>query len=173
MIKRIFACVLAVLMALPVLLAQEPIVITGTVMSSDNETLPGATVRLLGSKEAVVTDIDGNFTLKVPAGAANKKIQISFIGMHSVEMEVSKISSPVTVRLTDDETQLEEVVVTGYTTLSKERATGSFGTLSVKKIEKKLASQPGNGPARCCRRISHRAKAQRPQPRQHLQYYRS
>lgn len=84
MFKRIFACILAVLIALPVLFAQEPIVITGTVMSSDNETLPGATVRLLGSKEAVVSDIDGNFTLKVPASAANKKIQISFIGMHPV-----------------------------------------------------------------------------------------
>lgn len=140
MFKRIFACILAVLIALPALFAQEPIVITGTVMSSDDESLPGATVRLLGSKEAVVTDIDGKFTLKVPAAAANKKIQISFIGMQPVEMEVSRISSPVTIRLNDDETQLEEVVVTGYTTLSKERATGSFGTLSAKKIEKKLAT---------------------------------
>lgn len=114
--------------------------ITGTVISADDEPLPGATVSLQGGKEATAIDLDGKFTLKVPASAAEKKIHVSYIGMRPVEMTVSKISSPVTVRLMDDETRLDEVIVTGYTTLSKERATGAFDTLSSKKIETKVDS---------------------------------
>ena len=140
MIKRIFASVLAVLIALPVLLAQGPVVITGTVVSIDDEPLPGATVSLLGTKEATATDVDGKFSLRIPATATDKKIHVSYIGMRPVEMSVSKITGPVTIRLMEDENRLDEVIVTGYTTLSKERATGAFGTLSAKKLETKLST---------------------------------
>ena len=140
MIRRIFASVLAVLVALPVLLAQGPVVITGRVISTDDEPLPGATVSVVGTKDATATDVDGNFTLRVPATATDKKIQATYIGMRPVEMAISGITGPVVIRLVDDETRLDEIIVTGYTTLSKERATGAFGTLSAKKLETKLAT---------------------------------
>ena len=140
MIKRIFASVLSVLIALPVLLAQGPIVITGTVISTDDEPLPGATVSVPGTKDVTATDIDGKFSLKVAAENKDKKIQATYIGMLPVEMAISKINGPVTIRLSEDENRLDEVIVTGYTTLSKERATGAFGTLSAKKLETKLAT---------------------------------
>ncbi len=73
MIRRIFASVLAVLVALPVLLAQGPVVITGRVISTDDEPLPGATVSVVGTKDATATDVDGNFTLRVPATATDKR----------------------------------------------------------------------------------------------------
>lgn len=139
MIKRILSSILLVLMALPVLMAQEPIVITGTVISTDDEPLPGATVSVLGTKDATATDFDGKFTLRVPASSKDRKIQVTYIGMRPVEMSISKITGPVTIRLAEDENRLEEVIVTGYTTLSKERATGAFGSLSAKKLETKLA----------------------------------
>lgn len=131
---------LAVLVALPVLLAQGPVVITGRVISTDDEPLPGATVSVVGTKDATATDVDGNFTLRVPATATDKKIQATYIGMRPVEMAISGITGPVVIRLVDDETRLDEIIVTGYTTLSKERATGAFGTLSAKKLETKLAT---------------------------------
>ena len=60
--------------------------------------------------------------------------------MRPVEMAISGITGPVVIRLVDDEARLDEIIVTGYTTLSKERATGAFGTLSAKKLETKLAT---------------------------------
>ncbi len=77
MIKRILSSVLLVLMALPVLVAQEPIVITGTVISTEDEPLPGATVSVLGTKNATATDFDGKFTLRVPASNKDRKIQVT------------------------------------------------------------------------------------------------
>ncbi|WP_286524688.1 SusC/RagA family TonB-linked outer membrane protein [Duncaniella freteri] len=140
MIKRLFASLLLVLMTVSAVMAQNPVVITGSVLADDGEPLPGATVAISGTSNATATDIDGRFTLKVPAAKKDGKIHVSYIGMRPVEMAISMIKGPVEIRLQDDDNRLEEVIVTGYATLSKERATGSFGTISSKKLESKLAT---------------------------------
>lgn len=140
MIRRSIASLLLALAALPAAMAQAPVVITGTVLSGDGEPLPGATVSVPGTSAVTATDIDGKFSLKLTGDSNVKKIQATYIGMHPAEMSVAGISGPVTFRLVEDDTRLDEVIVTGYATLSKERATGAFGTLSAKKIEQKLAT---------------------------------
>ena len=67
MIKRLFASLLLVLMTVSAVMAQNPVVITGSVLADDGEPLPGATVAISGTSNATATDIDGRFTLKVPA----------------------------------------------------------------------------------------------------------
>ena len=129
-----------VLVTVSAVIAQNPVVITGSVLADDGEPLPGATVAVSGTSNATATDIDGRFTLKVPAAKKDGKIHVSYIGMRPVEMAISMINGPVEIRLQDDDNRLEEVIVTGYATLSKERATGSFGTISSKKLESKLAT---------------------------------
>ncbi len=119
---------LLVLVTVSAVIAQNPVVITGSVLADDGEPLPGATVAVSGTSNATATDIDGRFTLKVPAAKKDGKIHVSYIGMRPVEMAISMINGPVEIRLQDDDNRLEEVIVTGYATLSKERATGSFGT---------------------------------------------
>ena len=131
---------LLVLVTVSAVIAQNPVVITGSVLADDGEPLPGATVAVSGTSNATATDIDGRFTLKVPAAKKDGKIHVSYIGMRPVEMAISMINGPVEIRLQDDDNRLEEVIVTGYATLSKERATGSFGTISSKKLESKLAT---------------------------------
>lgn len=140
MIKRCITCILLMFVAIQVMTAQNPLVVTGRVLGSDDEPLPGATVSVTGTSVATATDIDGNFTLKVPVANTNGKIHASYIGMRPAEMAISKISGPVTLKLIEDDNKLDEIIVTGYTTLSKERATGSFGTVSAKKLEGKLST---------------------------------
>ena len=97
--------------------------VRGQVLDEQGEPLIGVTVRVPDSKTGVVTDMDGRFTLRVPAGSS--KLLFSYIGKKDVEMEAST-RRPLRVVMEDNTRLLDDVVVTGYQTLSRERVTGSF-----------------------------------------------
>ena len=82
--------------------------ISGTVVSQeDGEAIIGASVIVEGTKTGVATDIDGRFSIDVPAG---KKLVVSYIGMQS------KVVTPkpgMKIALVVDDKTLQEVVVTG------------------------------------------------------------
>jgi Outer membrane receptor proteins, mostly Fe transport len=94
-------------------------------------------VVIKGSNIGVATDIDGKYTLKVN----NDKtvLVFSFVGMLPQEI-VCKANSQQDVTLLFDTEQMDEVVVTGYQTISKERATGSFNIVNKKVLEKPTLS---------------------------------
>lgn len=100
----------------------------------DGSLLPGVVVRSKTTKAAVTTDIDGHFEIKVPADGI---LVFSFLGMESLEMQVGN-KSELTVYLKENSTELEEVIVTGYQTISRERAAGSFSVINQKDIQNKL-----------------------------------
>ena len=65
-------------------LAQK--VIHGTVISKDDsEPIMGATVRVVGHNVGAATNLDGKFTINLPAGAS--KLSVSYVGMHTQEVE--------------------------------------------------------------------------------------
>lgn len=107
--------------------------IRGVVFGSDGETLPGASVLIKGTKHGAVTDIDGAFGLQVKEG---QTLIISFVGMQTQEVVVTK-KNDYQIRLASDANLLDEVMVTGYQTLSKERSTGSFAKVSAATLEMK------------------------------------
>lgn len=72
--------------------------------------LPGATVLIAGTSIGTVTDLQGNFTLSVPQSAT--QMEISFIGYRMREVPISE--GPITIALEEDNSSLQEVVVTGY-----------------------------------------------------------
>lgn len=96
--------------------------VRGQVFDEQGEPLIGVTVRVPGSKTGAVTDMDGCFTLRMPKEGG--KLLFSYIGKKDVEMEPS--SRPLRVVMEDNTRLLDDVVVTGYQTLSRERVTGSF-----------------------------------------------
>ena len=89
----------------------QNIQVKGTVVSgSDNEPLPGVNVVVKGTTNGGITDLDGNFTLSVPADAT---LSITYIGFKSQEVAVNGKNSLKIVLQEDSET-LDEVVVVGY-----------------------------------------------------------
>ena len=81
------------------------------------------------TKNAAVTDFDGNFTLKLQK---SKTIVISYIGM--VTQEVNATGGDLKITLQDDNASLEEVVVVGYTSKARKDLTGSVGSVSGAKL---------------------------------------
>ncbi len=111
--------------------AQE-LTVTGTVTDSTEEPMIGATVQIDGTKNVVVTDLDGNFTLKNVA--PNATLVVSYIGYKTEKIAVNG-QSTINVVLTEDSEALDEVVVIGYGgTRARRDLTGSVGSVSGTKL---------------------------------------
>jgi TonB-linked SusC/RagA family outer membrane protein len=105
--------------------AQERTV-SGVVRSDDGETLPGASVVIKGTTEGTTSDIDGNYSIKVPNGDA--VLVFSFVGMTTKE-EVVGARSTIEVGMEMGQL-MEEVVVTALG-ISREKKSLGYSTQSV------------------------------------------
>ena len=116
--------------------------VTGTVTDSDGMPLPGVTVRIKDATGGTVTNLDGVFVIKAPEGMKSGTLIFSFIGMKEQEIAVKFDGSqkPLKVTMRDDISLLKEVVVTGYQTISKERATGSFAMVNEEDLKMKVSN---------------------------------
>ena len=109
--------------------------VTGNVVDETGEAVIGATVMEKGTKNATVTDFDGNFTIKMESGNV---LTISYIGMQSQDVNVAGKTS-VNVVLKEDATTLQDVVVVGYGTMKKTDLTGSISSVDTEKLNAKGA----------------------------------
>jgi len=117
--------------------------ITGTVKDDKGLTIPGVSVYVKGSTSiATVTDLDGNFSLEVPDNA--KTLVFSFIGMKTIEYEITADRSPLTIVMTKDQFNLEEVIITGYGSVKKEAYAGSASMIKMDKLANIPISNLGN-----------------------------
>lgn len=109
--------------------------IRGTVLDEKGQPLPGATVRVKNSSKVVTTNTNGEFQLKDID--ENAVLQISFLGYKSQEITVGQ-SRNITVKMEVGSSDLEGITVvsTGYQTLPKERATGSFNVVGKDQLDK-------------------------------------
>ena len=106
--------------------------VTGKVSDANGEPLAGVTVIVKGKNRGTTTDAQGNYRISVDA---NDALTFSYIGYTDYEETVGSKSS-MNVAMDEAAEQVEQVVVTGYQTISKERATGSFDIISAAQIEK-------------------------------------
>ena len=93
--------------------------VRGHVKDATGEDIIGATVRVVGTQTATVTDFEGNFVLKANQGA---DITVSYIGFQTATV---KAAPTIEVTLQDDQTVLNDVVVIGYGVARKNDLTGS------------------------------------------------
>lgn len=112
----------------------EKKVLTGVVKDTKGSTLPGVSVIVKGSQTGVATDVHGRFEIKVD-DRPDLALVFSFVGMKTKEVQVGN-REQLQVVLEPDNKALEEVVVTGYQTISRERATGAFDIVSLDQISK-------------------------------------
>ena len=109
--------------------------VTGNVVDETGEAVIGATVMEKGTKNATVTDFDGNFTIKMEGGNV---LTISYIGMQSQDVNVAGKTN-VNVVLKEDATTLQDVVVVGYGTMKKQDLTGSVSSVNTEQLNAKGA----------------------------------
>ena len=95
----------------------------GQVQDTSGETVVGANIKIKGADIGTITDLDGNFSLLVPAKGAI--LIISFIGYQSQEIRLKPGENNLKVVLKDDAQQLDEIVVVGYGTQKKSSLTSS------------------------------------------------
>lgn len=106
--------------------------IKGSVKDNTGEPIIGATVMEQGmSGNGTVTDIDGNFTIKLKGKSS--KLSVSYVGMKPQVVNVGGKTS-VSITLEDDATNLNDVVVIGYGTVKKKDLTGSVATVGSKAL---------------------------------------
>lgn len=108
---------------------QELRTVSGLVVDGANEPVIGANILVKGTTTGTSTDLDGKFTVEVPAGTI---FVVSYIGYLNLEVPAS--GTNMIIRLKEDTQALEEVIVVGYTTQKKESLTGSLQTLKSEKI---------------------------------------
>lgn len=130
--------ILAILLIPVSAYAQNPRTVTGTVVDETGEPLIGASVRVVGESTGVATDIDGRYSLKVPASA--KQLLFSYVGYHNLTADIT--SDVVDVILHPDNEILDEVVVIGYGTQKKNDLTGSVSSVGEKDFNQGLISSP-------------------------------
>ena len=112
------------------LTAQTTGTISGTVKNEQGETLVGAFVQVVETKQKAVSDMDGHFTIKASQG---QTLQVSYIGMMARKVKVS--GQNLTITLKADARQIDEVVVTGYQNIRNRVYTGAATSVKMDDIK--------------------------------------
>lgn len=99
---------------------------------SSGTSIPGATVLVKGTERGTITDVNGNYTVKVPAG--RDTLVFSYIGYTSLEIAING-RAVIDVIMEAELEELEEVVVIGYGTQKKKVVTGAIASVDSKQIE--------------------------------------
>ena len=119
----------------------------GTVVDgANNEPLIGATIMPLGGGQGVATDVEGKFTLNVPANV--RQVKVSYVGYTS---QTVNVQNNMVIHLHSTSSNLDDVVVVAYGTANKESLTGSVAVVGSKEIEDRpvtsvTAALEGNAP---------------------------
>jgi len=123
----------AFLVSVSGMLYAQGVQITGTVTDAENgEALPGVSVVVKGTTIGAVTDFEGNYAISVPNTDA--LLVFSFVGMESQTLTVGN-QTTIDVLMTVDAIKMDEVVVIGYGTSTREANTGAVTILDEESLQ--------------------------------------
>lgn len=113
--------------------------VSGMIKDSSGEPIIGVNVVMKGNAViGTISDIDGNYQLKIPQQKAT--LIFSFIGYKTIEKEIDARAIRLDVTLSEDNELLDEVVVVGYGTMKRKDVTGSVGHIGKEVMETKVAT---------------------------------
>lgn len=108
--------------------------ISGTVISSaDNQPIAGASVLVEGTTTGVLTDPNGNYTLRLPAGA--REVTFQFLGYQTKRILVKDIQLMKLVSLNEQASSIEDVVVVGFGVQKKESVVGAVQAVKPSSLD--------------------------------------
>lgn len=110
-------------------------IIKGVVLDNNNEPIIGATLLVTNTNIGAATDLDGNFTLKVPASA--KSIEVSFMGYEKkvLPFHPSKLNDFRVINLNESGIALEDVTIVAFAKQKKESVLGSISTIKPSELK--------------------------------------
>lgn len=117
-------------------MAQNTMEVSGTVKDEQGLEVIGASVMEEGATNGVITDINGQFKIKVKEGA---KLKISYVGYNTI---VVKAQPHMTITMEVASNLIDELVVTGYTTQRKADLTGSVSIVSTRDLKTSPDADP-------------------------------
>lgn len=121
--------------------AQTGQTIQGRITDARGETVIGATVRVAGTNNGTITDVDGRFTLTAPTGS---EVLISYVGYVEKKFAVKAGTDFYDIVLEEDNQLLDEVVVVGYGIQKKVNVVGSISTIDSRALESRSAPDVSN-----------------------------
>jgi TonB-linked SusC/RagA family outer membrane protein len=113
----------------------QQVAITGTVKDQAGDPLPDATITVLNTRLATVTDKDGKFSIELAANKAT--LRVTFVGYKSTDYRLASGQKTVTIILQSQGTSLADVVVVGYGTSSKRNLLGPIGSVTGDQVEER------------------------------------
>ena len=135
--KRLFLVALVLISMVTCAFAQgSTMTCRGIVIDELGEPVVGATVQVKGTSTAVPTDIDGKFSLKVPANT--KELQISYIGYKTVVVKAAPEMGEI--KITPDSKMLQDVVVTSSVAKTRETPV-AISEITAAEIDTKLGNK--------------------------------
>lgn len=114
-------------------------VVTGKVTDGSGEPIIGATVKVEGSSNGAVTDIDGAFKINA---VKNATLSISYIGYETQTVKVAG-RNQINITMKEDSKVIDEVVVVGYGVQKKSDLTGAVASIKGDDIKKLSATDAG------------------------------
>ena len=112
-------------------------VVNGTVVGEDGVPIPGASIIVQGTNNGVSTDFDGNYSIEVEAG---QSVEISYVGYISQVIPYLG-QDAINVTLLQDIDELDEIIVTGYSTQKKSLVTGAISKIVNENLDQIAVSR--------------------------------
>ena len=133
LLKKNWICLLLILCSH--IISAQTNKISGKVIDTKGEALAGASVTIKGANKGTLTDKNGDFTI-ANINNGTVKLSVSFIGFSTKEISVTvPQTAPLSVTLSDDDTSLEEVIVTGvFDKRTKMESSVAISTLNAKQM---------------------------------------
>jgi len=129
---RILLLIFGLILSLDLLAQSGELVISGKVTDTAGDPIPGVNIFVRGQATGTISGFDGNYTLTLPAGV--EILFFSYIGYITLEEPINN-RSIINITLQEDTKQLDEIVVTGYSSQKKADVIGAIGSLNPEVIK--------------------------------------
>ena len=134
--KKLFLLLVAVL-SIGLCSSAQTRTVTGTVLDANNdEPLIGASVTAAGTNTGVATDVDGEFSITLPANVS--KLTVSYVGYDTETVNITP--GKMTIHLRPGNNTLDEVFAVAYGTAKKSEYTGSASVVKADQLENALVT---------------------------------
>jgi TonB-linked SusC/RagA family outer membrane protein len=132
--RKVFLLLICTLLSLGL---RAQVRITGRIISSDDQSpIPGASIKIKNSSQGTLSDGNGAFALNA---SPTDVLVVSFIGYKPSEVTVGSRTS-INVTLQQEDNNLNEIVVTGYTSQRKKDLTGAVAVVDVAQLKSQPAA---------------------------------